>query len=565
MHKPLFVLGFLFTASLPLYAQSPQNPSDSYDRTEAWITTRDGIKLYTEIYTPRDTKDPLPILFIRTPYNASGTPRRLDGSLRELAMERYIFVFQDIRGRYKSEGIFVMNRPPRDRKDPKSFDESTDTYDTIDWLVTNVPNNNGRVGMFGISYPGWLTVMGMLDPHPALKAASPQASPGDMFIGDDFHHNGAFRLSYGFEFAFMLEASTADTMYVFDKFDTYEWYLNLGPLTNVNKRFFHGKIPTWNDFASHPNYDHFWKKASVIPYLTRVTVPTLHVAGWWDQEDFYGPLKIYSELEKHDMENKNFLVAGPWNHGGWSAARGDKLGNVDFDSTAPSLYFREKIQAPWFAYHLKDKGTTAFPEAMTFQSGANKWMSYETWPPRMHFSEQRLYLHSNGRLSFEPPQHGRGAEFDTYVSDPRHPVPYRSRPVEATYSRGSRWYTWLTEDQRFVHNRPDVLSWETEALQEDVVITGTITAHLFASTSGTDADWIVKLIDVYPEEHPKNFRMAGYQLMVAGDVLRGRFRKSFEKPEPVKPNEVNEYPINLNAQDYRFLKGHKIMVQIQST
>ena len=561
--RSVFVPAFLVLFSPILPAQTQVNPSDSYVRTEAWITARDGFRLFTEIYSPKDVTDRLPIIFLRTPYNVTNSARRLDGYLRELAEERYIFVFQDIRGRYKSEGTFVMQRNPR--KNPKGIDESTDTYDSIEWLLKNVPRNNGRVGQLGISYDGWLTVMSMLDPHPALKAVSPQASPVDMWIGDDFHHNGAFRLSYGFEYAFSLEASRGDTAFVFDKYDTYEWYLNLGALSNVNAKYFHDKIPTWNDYVNHPDYDQFWKDQTAVPHLNRVTVPTLNVAGWWDQEDFYGPLKIYAELEKHDAENKNFLVVGPWNHGGWSGRRGDNLGNVEFDSTAPSLYFRANIQAPWFAYFLKDKGSFTMPEAHTFQTGMNRWMSYDMWPPRTHFTQMNLYFHGDGRLSFDPPPERSEEVYDEYVSDPSHPVPYRPRPVEPTYGRGSRWYTWLTQDQRFVHLRPDVLSWETEALNEDVVITGDIVAKLFASTSGTDCDWIVKLIDVYPESYPKKHSMGGYQFMVANEVFRARYRKSYEHPEPLVPDQATEFTIDLHQQDYRFLKGHKIMVQVQST
>ncbi len=357
-----------------------------------------------------------------------------------------------------------MQRPPRDKNDPKAIDEGTDTYDTIDWLLKNVPHNNGRVGMMGVSYGGWLTVMGMLEPHPALKAVSPQASPADMYLGDDFHHNGAFRLSYGFEYAAMMETSKVNYSFQFDKYDTFEWYLNLGALSNANEKYFHGKLPTWNDFVAHPNYDAFWQKLAVTPYLTRVTVPTLNVAGWWDQEDFYGPLKIYEELEKHDTKKLNYLVAGPWDHGGWAHGDGSSLGKIKFDS-ATSQYFREKVQAPWFAYFLKDKGKFEQPEALTFQTGANQWVSYNEWPPRSKTDDRKLYFHRGGKLTFEPPQPGGDKEFDSYVSDPAHPVPYRPRPVEATYDpRGSGWSTWLVEDQRFAHLRSDVLSWETEPL-----------------------------------------------------------------------------------------------------
>jgi putative CocE/NonD family hydrolase len=557
---------FLILSWVPsLYSQTNSDTSQAYTRTEALIPMRDGVRLYTEVYVPRSNHGPLPFLFLRTPYGVTGSPSRLFKSyLKELNEEGYIFVFQDIRGRHKSEGTFVMQRFDRDRRDPKSIDESSDTYDTIDWLLKNVPNNNGRVGMLGISYGGWLTVMGMLDPHPALKAVSEQATPADMYLGDDFHHNGAFRLSYGFEYAFELESSKVDSSFQFDKYDTYEWYLNLGSLSNVNKKLFHGKLPTWNDFVAHPNYDAFWQKQSLPYRLSQVTVPTMHVAGWWDQEDFYGPMKTYEVLEKKDTKNMNYLIVGPWNHGGWSGGPGNRLGKIEFgDSTGK--YFRENVQAPWFAYYLKDKGTLSLPEAKTFQTGTNAWKSYNQWPPKENISDRKLYLNSKGRLSFDLPQEGSSEEFDSYVSDPAHPVPYRPRPVEPTYGPGSRWYAWLVEDQRFVHLRPDVLSWETETLKEDLTVSGDIIAHLFASTTGTDCDWIVKLIDVYPEDYPKDPKMGGYQLMIANEVLRARFNKSFEKPAPIIPNQVNEYVIDLHSNNHCFQKGHRIMVQVQST
>jgi putative CocE/NonD family hydrolase len=561
-----FTLGFglvvcSFTA--PGQAQTGSAPAPSFEKIEAMVPMRDGVRLHTAVYAPRSSPEPLPFLLSRTPYGARFPSNVSRSPLKELAEEGYIFVLQDIRGRFTSEGQFVMLRPPRDRSDLKAIDESTDTYDTIEWLLKNVPNNNGRVGVMGISYGGWLTVMAMLDPHPALKAVSPQASPADMFLGDDFHHNGAFRLSYGFEYVAALESSKLVSPFKFDRYDTYEWYLRLGPLSNADERYFHGKMPSWNDFVAHPNYDAFWQKQAFAPYLNRVMVPTLNVAGWWDQEDFYGPLKIYELLEKHDARHLNHLVVGPWNHGGWANGDGSKLGNIDFGS-ATSQYFREKIQAPWFAYFLKDKGKLELPEALAFQTGSNKWEHYDEWPPRRNVTQRRLYFRSQGRLSFDRPQDESNREYDSYLSDPAHPVPYRHRPIEPTFAP-SGWPVWLLEDQRFSHMRPDVLSWETEPLKEDLVVAGDLVAHLFASTSGTDSDWIVKLIDVYPEDYPKDRKMRGYQLMIANDVLRGRFRNRFEKPEPVVANRISEYAIDLHSNDHCFLKGHKIMVQVQST
>jgi len=530
------------------------------------IPMRDGVKLHTAIFTPKKAQAPLPFLLMRTPYGAPSSPLPLAFEpYKELVEEGYIFVFQDIRGRYQSEGRFVMQRPPRDRSDPRAIDESTDAYDTVEWLLKNVPGNNGRVGLAGISYGGWLTAMAMLDPHPAVKAVSPQASPADMYLGDDFHHNGAFRLSYGFEYAAMMETSKENAAFRFDTFDTYEWYLRLGPLATVNEKYLLGKIPSWNDFVAHPNYDAFWQKQAMASYLTRVTVPTLTVAGWWDQEDFYGPQKIYETLEPHDSGKMNFFVAGPWNHGGWMRSDGSALGRIKFGSNT-SKYFREKIQAPFFAHFLKGKGGWEVKEAVTFETGTNAWQLYDEWPPRKLTADRSLYFREGRGLSFEAPTLADAAAFDSYVSDPSRPVPYRPRPVEATYDpHGSGWGAWLVGDQRFVDLRPDVLSWETAPLAEDVTVTGRISARLFASTTGTDTDWIVKLIDVYPGDFPAEPTMGGYELMIADEVFRGRFRASFEKPGPLVPGRVTDFTIDLHAADHRFLKGHRIMVQVQST
>ena len=488
---------------------------------------------------------------------------QLEGAIPELAKEGYIVVQQDIRGRFKSGGEFVMLRQPRDRKDGKAIDESTDTYDTIEWLLKNVPNNNGRVGMSGTSYGGWLTVMGMLDPHPALKAVVPQASPADMWLGDDFHHNGAFRLSYGFEYTYMMETSKEITSpsKVIDKRDAYEWYLELGGLANVDAKYLKKKYPTWNDFVNHPDYDAFWKRQAFAPWLNRVTVPTLNVAGWWDQEDFYGPIKIYELLERHDSGNMNFLVVGPWNHGGWSRGDGDKLGSLDFGS-ATGVFFRKDIRAPFFAHYLKDKEDPRLPEAYTFRTGANEWVRHDDWGPK-EARVKELYLHENRQLSFDPPDKTATTAYDEYVSDPANPVPYRPRPIEGGFGNG--WRTWQVQDQRFADRRPDVLTWTTEPLTEDLTVSGRIIAHLFASTSGTDSDWIVKLIDVYPENYQPDPKMSGYQLMIAGDVFRGRYHSDFERPSPIPANTPVKYQIGFPANDHSFRKGHRIMVQVQST
>jgi uncharacterized protein len=534
----------------------------TYNRTDHMVPMRDGVRLHTQVFVPEGMERP-PFLLIRTPYGIGNLDSdRLKAGMPEVAAEGFIIVMQDIRGRFQSEGQFVMLRPRRDPKDSKAIDESTDTYDTIEWLLHNVPNNNGRVGMAGTSYPGWLTVMGMLDPHPALHAAVPQASPADMWIGDDFHHNGAFRLSYGFEYAYMMESGKEVTSpsAVIDRFDVYDWYLGLGPLWNIKEKYLRTTLPTWNDFVNHPDYDPFWKRQAVGPMLDRVTVPTLNVAGWWDQEDFYGPVKIYEELEKHDTNHQNYLVVGPWNHGGWSRGDGRKLGRIDFASDT-AAYYRKNILTTFLAHHLKGTGSLDLPEALTFRTGVNQWVRNDSWPPKARIADRKLYLRSSGKLSFDPLPAGDNEAFDTYVSDPANPVPYRPRPIELS----SGWTTWLVEDQRFVDHRPDVLSWSTEPLAGDVTVSGKVVAHLLASTSGSDSDWIVKLIDVYPDKYTPEPKMGGYQLMIAGDVMRGRYRESLEKPTAIVPDAVTGYEIRFPANDHTFLKGHRMMVQVQST
>ncbi|HXH06971.1 MAG TPA: CocE/NonD family hydrolase [Vicinamibacterales bacterium] len=575
MRGPIVLFG-LAALALTAPPAEPQ-PDASFTRTEAMIPMRDGVRLYTQIYSPTQASGPLPILLLRTPYGIGQfTPARLAAALPELVADGYIFVLQDIRGRFKSEGTFVMLRQPRDRSGARPpaaggsatpvsqppVDEATDAYDTIEWLLRHVDRHNGRVGIAGTSYGAWLSVMAMLEPHPALRAVVEQASPADMWIGDDFHHNGAFRLSYAFEYAYRMESSKemADVSSVIDRTDTYEWYLALGPLSNADSRYLHGRLPTWNDFVNHPNYDAFWKRQALAPWLTRVAVPTLNVAGWWDQEDLYGPLTIYELLERHDTARQNFLTVGPWNHGGWSVGDGRRLGPLDFGSPT-AAYYRRHVLAPFLAYYLKDKGTLPIEEALTFRTGANEWVRRDQWPPRRGVVERRLYFRADGRLSFEPPPSTTPPAFDEYVSDPAHPVPYRPRPIRL----GTGWSTWLVQDQRFVHHRPDVLAWETDPLQDDLVVSGKIVAHLFASTSGSDSDWVVKLIDVYPDPYPQDPEMGGYQLMIAGDVVRGRYRASLEKPQPIAPGAVLDYEVRFPGNDHAFRRGHRLMVQVQST
>ncbi len=552
-------VALLAATSTPLAAQTVG--AFDYVRRDQMIPMRDGTRLYTIIMAPRSSPTPLPFLLLRTPYNAAhyvGDPFPIQ-YLRDLAADGYIFVFQDIRGLYRSEGAFVMNRP---WQAGKGIDETTDAYDTIDWLLKHVPDNNGRVGALGISYPGWLTEMVGMSGHPAVKAVSPQAPMTDTWMGDDFFHQGAFRQSYALEYTYGVEASKTGATFDVGVYDMYEWYLREGTLAKITDTIGH-LLPSWRNFVAHPTYDAFWQAKAVERVWRHTTVPTLTVGGWWDQEDFFGPIAIYKALEQTDTLGLNRIVVGPWNHGEWSRGSGEQLGAIDFKS-ATGEYFRQKIQAPFFAYYLKDRGPLPLAEATVFEGGADAWRSYDRWPPR-EAVRRALYLQPGGKLSFDPPK-ADGAPFTSYLSDPANPVPYRPRPIQPTYyPAGSQWYTWLVADQRFVDHRPDVASWESDVLPHDVVIAGDVVAKLFAATTGSDADWVVKLIDVYPDRVPGDEPMGGYELMVSSDIMRGRYRQSFERPEPITPNAVEAYTVDLHQQAYRFLKGHRIMVQIQST
>ncbi len=526
------------------------------------VPVRDGIHLNTSVCQPDGPQGPLPFLLTRTPYGIEGDTV-VPESYRFFAADGYIFVSQDIRGRYKSEGQFIMNRPLHDPGDPKGVDESTDTYDTVEWLLANVPGNNGRVGVLGVSYPGFLATMAGINPHPAVKAISPQAPMTDTWMGDDFFHQGAFRLSYGFEYAGSMELSTDSPLsgdLGIASWDTYDWYARLGSLANVDRMYFHGKVPTWQAFVAHPAYDRFWQQRAVQRILNAPQVPTLTVGGWWDQEDRYGPLATYAALERGDSGRRNFLVMGPWNHGGWR--RPANLMRI-VDPGTYEAYLRD-VEAPWFAHYLRDRTVRDQPEAMLYDAGARRWRSYDSWPPKAGAS-RNLYLHGGGVLSIDPPRAGE-ASYDQYVSDPAHPVPYRSRPVERTYdARGSRWKFWETEDQRFVDGRPDVVKWVSAPLEEDLTVAGNIKASIVASTTGRDADWVVKLIDVLPDSVPDNWSWGGYELMVAHEIMRGRYRRSFSAPEPLAPNTPLKFTVDLHQQSYTFQRGHRIMVQIQSS
>ena len=581
-----FVLPLLFAVSTAAQQSAPSTAPATktlYTLKEVMIPVRDGVHLQTAILTPVDQTGPLPILFRRTPYGVPDKPpEQMPAYMKELAQDGYIFVIQNLRGRFKSEGTFNLSSWV-DPNDPKATNETTDAYDSVDWLVKNVPNNNGNVGMFGVSYDGLTTALALLHPHPALKAISEQASPVDQWMNDDDHRYGALRESYDFEYAVMEQADkNANTHFNFETYDIYQWYLDLGPLSNINAKYLHGSIPYWNSSVDHPDYDEFWKKEAWVNQLHASTVPNLNVAGFWDQEDPWGPWQIFRHAEENDPQHTNFMVAGPWYHGEWWSPKGESIGLIPFGGHETSREFRENIEAPFFRHYLHGKGEKPAWQASTFQSGSNSWHTYATWPPK-ESKPTNLYLRADGSLSFDAPSvasspNKSAKPYREYVSDPANPVPYRQRPITPTYPQGD-WRTWEVADQRFVDHRPDVLSFESAPLDHDVTVTGSLAASLFASTSGSDSDFIVKLIDVYPDNAQKNDwdadagpkpgqyaqSLNGYELPIAMEVRRGRYLASYEKPQPLTPNNPIEWNVPLRDHDHVFLKGHRIMVQIQST
>ncbi len=541
-----------------------------YDKADYMVPMRDGTRLFTIVYTPKDTSKIYPILLVRTPYSippyGPDEYRDVLGPSTEFDRDGYIFAFQDVRGKFRSEGEFQVIKPLR--TDKTGVDESTDNYDTIEWLLQHIPNHNGRVGQWGISYPGWQTVMGMIGAHPALAASSPQASPSDMFIGDDWHHNGAFRLMYAFAWLSRNAAVRSGQTEQFNsRFDYgtnwgYQFFLGAGTLADITERYFQDRVPAWTEFMEHGTYDKYWQQQNALLFLDDIDHPILNVAGWFDAEDFYGPMSIYYTLEASNPDNRSTLVVGPWLHGGWRSMDGDVLGCVEFESKT-SHYFQRNVQHPFFNYYLKDEGPWASTsaEAIVFETGSNVWETYDTWPPAGTESAA-LYFHPNGRLSFEPPTDSSGDAYDEYVSDPAKPVPFSSE------IRTTQGHEWMIEDQRFASTRPDVLVYQTEVLTEDVTLAGPILATLFASTSGTDSDWIVKLIDVYPGDAVGKacaVPMSDFQMLLAGEVFRGKFRNSYTTPEPMVSGEITELEFSLRDRYHTFKAGHRIMVQVQST
>jgi len=541
------------------------HPFHEYRRSEIMIPMRDGVKLHAVILKPADIAAPLPFLIQRTPYGVDGTNQAsFDYSRPELARDGYIFVNEDIRGRYKSKGKFVMSRPSADHRDPKAIDESTDAYDTVAWLLQNVPENNGHAGFIGTSYPGFLAMVAGIDPHPAVKAISPQAPMIDVWVGDDFFHNGAFRQTYSYDYVRGMESSREDTAVEYGKDkdgkprDGFDFFLERGSFAEDVKRSGAKLLPTWKLFLEHPAYDSAWSSRGVENALNAVAVPTLTVGGTYDQEDMWGPQEEYARLEPHDTEHRNFLVLGPWRHGYWASST-RHLGNIDYTEPIGKEY-RARIEAKFFAHYLKDEPGFDLEDTASFQTGSNTWKRYAHFPPK-ESQPTSLHLEGGGLLSWSD---STVEAKTTYVSDPANPIPYRHRPIQPTYGEGSRWYNWLTEDQRFVTGRKDLAVWKLPVLKKDLIVTGEVVADIYAATTGTDNDLVVKLIDEYPGDAPDP-KMRGYQLMTNEEIFRGRYLESFDKPAPLRSGSVHEYKFSLHDVDHVFKAGHTVMVEIQST
>src|SRR5579864_854304 len=546
----------------------------NYTKYEYEIAMRDGKKLFTAVYAPKDTSRQYPIMLLRTPYSVGpygeDNYKTALGPSEIFAKDQFIFAYQDVRGRWMSEGEYMNVRPHKPLKHgPADVDESTDTWDSIDWLVKHVPNNNGRVGMWGISYPGFYVAEGMIDAHPALKAASPQAPVADWFIGDDFHHNGALYLAHAFRFFYAFGhprpepiEEAAPLAKTTNNPSGYDFFLRLGPLSNVDEKVFKGDVAFWNEMMRHPNYDEFWQARNLRPHLRNIKPAVMTVGGWFDAEDLFGALSTYEFVEKQSPTAYNILVMGPWCHGCWSGrSEGDHLGNVRFNSKTAEFY-REHIEFPFFKYFLKEQGGLDLPEAYVFETGSNQWRRYDAWPPK-NAAPKSPYFRAGGKLSFDPPE--EETAFDEYVSDPAKPVPYIGQTsLNMTVEH-------MVEDQRFAAARTDVLVYETEPLTESVTVAGPLTPRLYVSTTGTDSDWAVKLVDVYPDNfpdpdpNPTGVKMGGYQQLVRGELMRGRFRHSYEKPEPFTPGKMEKVEYAMPGVCHSFRRGHRIMVQVQSS
>lgn len=562
----LLLLALGTPASARQAVSAPAAQPSPFTFRKLMVPMRDGVRLETVILTPRDARGPLPILLQRTPYGVADTaPATMPASWAALAKDGYVFVFQSMRGRFGSEGgQFTLSTELRDG----GTDEASDAYDTIDWLLKNVPANNGRVGMWGVSYPGLTAAIALARPHPALKAVSPQAPWTDYFMHDDLHRHGAMRLSYAYDWLHLLQAEKTNETPEYDRYDTYDWFLKAGSPDEIERAHLKGRVPLFRAMIENPDYNGFWKKQVWTARLGRTTVPTLNVAGLWDQEDPWGPWEIHRKQQQADPQNLSVIVAGPWNHGGWRG-KGDALGRIRIGSES-GTQFRTEIEAPFFRHWLHGGGEKPAFEAAIFQSGSWAWKRYATWPPR-GVAARKLYLNADGTLGFTQPEGGACRD---YVSDPANPVPYRQRPISSTWGSPD-WPWWEAEDQRFLQGRPDVLSYVSEPLAADLTVTGRVAATLMASTSGTDSDFVVKLIDVFPDDYEKPPEkpnpgdyarsLNGYQLPIAMEIRRGRWLDGYEVSKPLVPNQVRAWDVPLHDRDHVFRKGHRIMVQVQSS
>ncbi len=576
--RPFFLAVLLLAFSGASYAgsaarsRSGTTPRDLYSKQEYRIPMRDGVRLFTAVYTPRDGSQKYPLLITRTPYSCipygEENYRNHLGPSDSFSDRSYIFVYQDVRGCYRSEGTFVNMRPMRAAQaSPSEIDESTDTWDTIEWLLHHVKNNNGRAGLWGISYPGFYAAAALVRAHPALVAVSPQAPIADWFLGDDFHHNGAFFLPHAFNFLSSFGrprrglTSEAPPAFQHGTPDGYRFFLQMGPLSNANEKHLRREIPFWDEIMAHENYDSFWKQRSLLPHLRETHSAVMTVGGWFDAENLFGPLQIYQALERRGPGMQNSLVMGPWSHGGWSQGDGSALGDLQFGS-ATSRFYQENIELPFFEAWLKRGTAPDLPEAWVFETGLNQWRRFSRWPPA-GAEPRRLYLQPGEKISFDLPAPSAAPPFDEYVSDPRRPVPFLNQ-IAIGMS-----YEYMASDQRFAATRPDVLSYESPELSESLTVAGPMPVSLLVSTTGTDSDWIVKLIDKFPDGgadlEAEGSPLKGCQALIRGDVFRGRFRKSFEHPEAMVPGEPTRIEFVLQDIFHTFQPGHRIIVQVQSS
>jgi putative CocE/NonD family hydrolase len=554
---------------LIINAQYVTEYKGQYFKKEYQISMRDSIKLHTVIYSPADTSEDYPILLWRTPYGSNPYgPEKFRKLPSHLYREKFIFVFQDVRGKFLSEGTYENIRPISN----DGTDESTDTYDTIEWLLNNIPDNNGNVGIYGISYPGFYASQSLVNSHPALKAVSPQAPIADWFIGDDFHHHGAFTLALAFNFFSRFEQPNENKLrngykeYFNKNSDSYNFFKDLGPLGNANNEYFMNEIPFWNDLMKHGNYDDFWQSRNMLQHFENIKPAVMTVGGWFDAEDLYGSLNTYKAIERKNENIFNILVMGPWFHGAWSRSNAEEFVDLKFDSNTSDFY-RDHVELPFFNYFLKNKGNLNLPEALVFETGNNVWHYLDKYPPD-NIEEREFFLTDLNKLSFDMPDYVEGIQYDEFISDPSKPVPYTAKVEHAGTFYNKKY---VLEDQRFASSRTDVLVYESPVLTADFTIAGQISAELSVSTSGTDADWVVKIIDVYPDtskiDSSKNppVIMGGYQMLIRGEIFRGKYRNSYKTPEPFIPNEPTGILIPMQDVFHTFKKGHKLMVQIQSS